>query len=44
MVTSIQGNVVEEMEKQTCLLKPMVEGRIVVIKDKNVRTYFIIQY
>ncbi|OXA43429.1 Trifunctional nucleotide phosphoesterase protein YfkN [Folsomia candida] len=33
---SRQGNVVEEMEKQTCLLKPMVEGRIVVIKDKNV--------
>jgi len=34
---SRQGNVVENMEKVTCKLAPAVEGRIIVIKNKEVR-------
>jgi len=33
---SRQGNVVEEMEKETCKLAPTVQGRIVIIKTKEV--------
>lgn len=33
---SRQGNVVEEMEAQSCKLAPVVEGRIVAIKSKEV--------
>lgn len=33
---SRQGNVVEEMERKECRLAPQVEGRIVIIKKKEV--------
>ncbi len=33
---SRQGNVIEEMEKQTCLLAPTLEGRIIAIKTKEI--------
>ena len=33
---SRQGNVVEDMEKKTCKLEPKLEGRIVVIHNKEV--------
>jgi 5'-nucleotidase len=33
---SKQGNVIENLEKTTCRLAPTVEGRIVVIKNKDI--------